>query len=369
MKLVPIKHIFKSIETDQLYKKVIICYHANCTDGFMAAAAAYSSIYSKAGINNVSVLPIHYNKALPFVSSLHLGAEVMFVDFCPEESVLDELIFGKSFLSKVTVYDHHIGRSDVIKSIIEKYKDKPTRVKLDIIFDTSRSGAMITYDEMKPDGIPLEFFTLAQDYDLWNHNGVSMCDVTYFATCIYSFIQNNSELMNEARKQTGYYVGLQLYTDAFLLIFNKLKLPLSYILSTGKSVAIEKQLEIEALLPFAVTENLTEEEGFDFTMVSCGSQYTSGFSAFIASNNPNSVVTLCHSVRDGKLLFGLRAGAKKLLSLHKLASIIEPTGGGHRDAAGVLTSKSLTDVIEIVKTYAALEITTNRKLDTLETDE
>ncbi len=120
-------------------------YHGECIDG---AASLWTAVNK-------------YKDEMKYVPLLHLDVETMkeqilphitpdsevtFADFAPAPAVMDAILEkmegGKG---KVKVIDHH-------QTAIKEYEGYPKRPNLELVFDRTRSGGRMTYDEINNGG-------------------------------------------------------------------------------------------------------------------------------------------------------------------------------------------------------------------------
>ena len=118
-------------------------YHANCTDGFTAAWAAWRT--DPTG----TFTPVHYGQTLPEPST----RLVYFLDFCPPRETLDDL----SARHSVCVLDHHLTAQAALRGW-----EGGTQV-----FDMERSGAGIAWDWFHDVNRRPPLITYVEDRDLW----------------------------------------------------------------------------------------------------------------------------------------------------------------------------------------------------------
>jgi len=124
-------------------------YHSNCADGFGAALAV------KVGLERFNDTcdfhPGVHGKAPPDVKD----REVLIVDFSYKRDVLLEMAkTAKSIL----ILDHHVSAE---KDLV----DLPDNVE--VIFDMTRSGAVIAWQHFNPNHTTPQLLLHIQDRDLW----------------------------------------------------------------------------------------------------------------------------------------------------------------------------------------------------------
>lgn len=131
-------------------KKYLILYHANCYDGFGAAYSAWKKLGESADYQAVS-----YGKPIP--ENAQNYEQVYIVDFSYPKDVLLNL----AEKTKVTVLDHHKTAEEDLREL--------KHPNLEIMFDMTKSGALITWDYFcrKPNiGCPA-LIQYISDRDLW----------------------------------------------------------------------------------------------------------------------------------------------------------------------------------------------------------
>lgn len=136
----------------------LVIYHAQCYDGFGSAWAAYR----KLGTKGVKYVPVGYgDKALP-----EIGEDVSHV-YVLDFSFPKEVLLDWSSRARVTVLDHHDTAQKRLEPLVGRHRD------LEIVFDMTRSGALITWeyfheddgDGYKPAPALIKYIS---DRDLWN---------------------------------------------------------------------------------------------------------------------------------------------------------------------------------------------------------
>jgi uncharacterized protein len=121
-----------------------ILYHANCTDGFGAAWAAWKLLGGRA-----VYIPASYGGEIPDVT----GKNVAIVDFSYPREVLEEM---REKANSLVLLDHHVTAEEALKGL--PYA----------IFDMSKSGAMLSWEFFHKDKEPPRMIKYIQDRDLWS---------------------------------------------------------------------------------------------------------------------------------------------------------------------------------------------------------
>lgn len=121
----------------------LVLYHANCTDGFGAAYAAWKLLGGKA-----EYVACKHGDPPPDVTDRN----VAILDFSYDEDTTRQMI---SIAERLVILDHH-------KSALVELHDIPNA-----IFDLNRSGAMIAWSYFHPGKEAPKFLRYIEDRDLW----------------------------------------------------------------------------------------------------------------------------------------------------------------------------------------------------------
>lgn len=138
-----------------------VLYHADCTDGFGAAWAAWKTLADRA-----TYMPVFHGSPPP---DLPREARVLLVDFSyPRE----ELLALRERVADLLVLDHHVSAQRELEG-------------LDFArFDMEHSGAALSWDFFNP-GQPLpELLAYVEDWDLWRHRLPESREVHDALACI-----------------------------------------------------------------------------------------------------------------------------------------------------------------------------------------
>lgn len=138
-------------------KKVLCCYHANCSDGFAAAWV----VHQAAEVDEVEFVPLAYyevEKNLPEGLNFD-GREVIIVDFSIKPEILLPAIKNANM---VIMIDHH-------KSAQEDWGNVELPNNMAFIHEKDKSGALLTWDHFHAGIIPApQVLQHISDRDLWN---------------------------------------------------------------------------------------------------------------------------------------------------------------------------------------------------------
>lgn len=146
-----------------------ILYHGNCADGFAAACLMFHALSCRQADESIHLQAVsHDDPAFP--EGLHdgNGEEVFYVDYTPPASVIhqlmgspqdpDDLVIPQVAL--LTIIDHHADKAKLHEGLVFS-EDTPVRS----IFDTSKSGALLTWEHHFPIPVPAAILLLDW-YDL-----------------------------------------------------------------------------------------------------------------------------------------------------------------------------------------------------------
>lgn len=126
-----------------------VLYHKNCYDGFGAAFAAFHAFTDL----DTQYISVGYNEPFP---ELELCSNVYIVDFSYPKDILLNLC---ELHEKVVVLDHHKTAQEMLQGI-----EHP---KLTIVFDMTKSGALLTWEYFFPSRPAPELIQYISDRDLW----------------------------------------------------------------------------------------------------------------------------------------------------------------------------------------------------------
>ncbi len=160
--------------------KVVIGYHADCTDGYTAAWVAYRHYMNDPNKPDVIPRPLYYNKPLPVeLEMCKEEDEVVFVDFCPSEDQLEDLLDRGM---RVTLIDHH-------PKAFETYARFQNRHNFSGLVSKDASGAKLTYQYYNPlsPGVP-ELIEAVSARDLWQHTPEQEALATGYRASFNSFL-------------------------------------------------------------------------------------------------------------------------------------------------------------------------------------
>lgn len=306
-------------------KMVIVGYHSHCMDGLGALAAAIMGLRDQ-GFEVVSI-PLDHgpsNKSLDKITDTidtlvlteSFGYQVYLVDFTFNNSQMIELLSGLGHQTRLTVIDHHKGQEETYKEIKRLFPHH----QLEIVYDLTKSGAVLTYEYFNPGLDVPQTLQYIQDRDLW------------------TWKLNDSESVNAG---LSFATGK---TDVDLLIktikYERKHLPM--MLFDGKTVNEELQTFSETLVQGNVkfikakvhpVPTLSTQQDIVVAHLFCPANYTSVTGSLLAQHYPEVDAVLMYEFGINDVKLSVRS--KKELAL-PLA--VKFGGGGHPNASGAVTS-------------------------------
>jgi len=126
------------------HKLIVVFYHAECTDGFTAAWAAWKKFGNRA-----DYVPIFHITPLPVGLK---NREIYFLDIVPEMLELRRIMKANA---RVVVLDHHVTR------------EKETKFASEYRYSLNHSGATLAWQYFFPGKPTPLFLKLVEEEDLW----------------------------------------------------------------------------------------------------------------------------------------------------------------------------------------------------------
>ena len=161
-------------------KDAVIFYHADCTDGFTAAWAAYQKFGNKA-----EYLAHFHEDAPPLLK----GREIYTLDMTFPEPVVKRLM--KDNL-RVTAIDHHVSTKEATLMT-----EQPS-------YALNHSGCVLTWKYFFPDQPAPKFLLAVEDVDLW-HNKLPSSAFLYSYLGLFDFnFKTWSKLIDNFEKPEEY---------------------------------------------------------------------------------------------------------------------------------------------------------------------
>jgi oligoribonuclease NrnB/cAMP/cGMP phosphodiesterase (DHH superfamily) len=215
-------------------QEVICFYHAECLDGWAAAMAVHAK---HSDTRPVKLVPVKYNDE----PTDYADKEVYVVDFSFDDRHLADLIHFSAILH---MYDHHEHSRDQFTRA-QSLKDLAITGTVDVIHDTTRSGALITWETLFPGAVP-SWVRAVSDHDLWQFEYTNTAVITEGllsnAMCISPFWLALTE--EDARSDSDQYRALmrEIETTGAAVINYRDTLIDFTIHSTATNVVINRQV-------------------------------------------------------------------------------------------------------------------------------
>lgn len=152
--------------------KALVIYHANCDDGFGAALAFWK--FMAPTYSQVTYHPGVYGEVPPPVDK---ETSVWILDFSYAPEVM--LSMAKN-AGNIHVLDHHVSAQRKWNQYFINDLTATCPENLDVQFDMSRSGAMMTLDLFAGSDVYNKMFEFLQDRDLWKFENPDTQFFTYY---------------------------------------------------------------------------------------------------------------------------------------------------------------------------------------------
>jgi oligoribonuclease NrnB/cAMP/cGMP phosphodiesterase (DHH superfamily) len=227
------------------------------------------------------------------------GREVYLVDFSFKRTQMKQLC---ELAQTVTVLDHHISAQEDLDGLEAEHAN------LEIVFDMSRSGAVVTWEYFHQQPVP-QLLLHVQDQDLWNFALEGTRDINA-ALMSYPF---DFALWHEVATSTQRFATL---------------------LSEGRAINRFRQEMIEGYKNRAVLGRIA---GFEVPIVNCPRAITSELLGELAEGHPFAAG---YQDKGEKRSWSLRSSRKRGEDVAKVAALFG--GGGHKNAAGFGTTLPAT---------------------------
>jgi len=278
--------------------KNVVLYHGNCFDGMASAWAAWKKFGDDA-----EYIPVNYGNELPELRQYARSPkdiDLYIVDFSYPRDILVGL---KDIFNKLVVLDHH----KTAKANCEG---------LDFcIFDMEKSGARLTWeyfhpmiwDNHTPQGTP-KLIQYVEDRDLWR------------------FALPDSEAIN------AYIQSFPMTLDAYQFLWSTLELNFEQCKYQGQAIERYKQTMVETQARAAVMRVI----GGCHVPVVNSSILFSEVGNYLCQHNTAPFAAYYVDRADGLRQWGLRSIGD--FDVSEIAK--KYNGGGHKNAAGVVTAQS-----------------------------
>ncbi|OGZ45862.1 MAG: hypothetical protein A3C84_03690 [Candidatus Ryanbacteria bacterium RIFCSPHIGHO2_02_FULL_48_12] len=260
--------------------RIAILYHAECSDGFGAAYAAWKKFGARA-----LYIPVPPNNAV--LPALAQGKEVYTLDYSFPPAIIPAVL---KKVESLTIIDHHISNKEAVLLATEH------------VFDLKHSGAMLTWSHFHPGKAIPRLLRHIEDSDLWKF----VLPYTRELQAVISLLPQD------------FHVWKKLERDVESSTHRKILVRDGALLLKQKAVQVERALQNAEDVMFA---------GYKCRMVN---------SAVHASEIGNA---LCKAGSPIGIIWS-RRGKSVIVSLRSLGDVdvsqiaMKYGGGGHRAAAG-----------------------------------
>jgi uncharacterized protein len=275
----------------------IIIYHANCHDGFAAAAVVYKFLMDKfKTVESCKFIPAAYGSAIPKNIK---NKRIIIVDFSYSAK---EIEFMEKEAESVVIIDHH-------KSAIEKTKNMK---KENLLLDMNNCGAVLAWKYFYGDKpIPL-FLKYIEDRDMWWHK-MEFSKEAFLGTTL---IPKSFPLWNDLLDHTN-------------------DIHMNKIIENGKILKLKEDEDISNLLKSAYLKKLTINKK-NFTVAYINSKlYRSELGHVLLEKYPKADFSASYFYNGywNSTTFSLRSRTEKSFDVSSIAE--KYGGGGHPCASGL----------------------------------
>lgn len=332
--------------------KAIVLYHANCTDGFSAAAVAFKALMPKHDVyreknlgkaghefvftdGHVVFRPVQYGQQLSdIIAELTLicsdGSPQTFAEYTlyilDFSFPVNQLDWVMEFVKELIVLDHHKSAQESLKNIIGdryiivepgEYTEKQLLQKgkhRNVVFDMDHCGAVMTHQYFFPNlEVPL-FLKYVQDRDLWQWKLPNSREVSAGIGLIPRDLRTFSQYAFRPSV-------IQLAEDGKLILTREKQLILSL---ASKAVFSHVENDKDSIEMFAVNSPIFQSE----------------ICEEILEQHPEIKVASCyfHDIEKDEFIFSVRSRQRDLPSSETALAVAKIfNGGGHDCAAGFRT--------------------------------
>jgi len=305
--------------------KTLVVYHKNCMDG-LGAAASYSTLV-KANLKEDMVFkaiqhgePAKENFMKNLTEDEKNCSELVFLDFSLDK---EQILETCNYFEKVLVIDHH-------KTAEADLQDLDNIKNLELIFDMTKSGAMLTWEYVYSkypkigEIIPIEFIQYIQDRDLWYWD---MFESKAFSEGLRLAVDRQK---NKLYKQNISLTDEEIELNAFLVICTYLEI--GEITEIGKILLEKTESMVNSKIKMDKLKSVWFGDlntGVEVLMLNATENISEIGNAICLKYNVPAMMYFI--LETGEVVFSLRS-TDDLPDVSKIAKAYG--GGGHRNACG-----------------------------------
>lgn len=309
-------------------EKYLICYHANCIDGWASAWACARGLFEVESISksDITLRAVNYNDDQQYYDEeIQQYSHIYFVDFSVSVAVLQQLC---THTVRVYVVDHHktardmyLNDPNVHNIVTTKNEDTDEVIKFTgqmaqafIIFNINESGATLTWKYFFGGYLPRLLWYI-RDYDLWK-----------FEDSATNYI--NRYLRIQEKDLMHWNLLQAKFEDEYKL---------QEIIKRGKAIHRYHLQLVADYVEQADKCFISGEEGF---ISNCSKHFADDVGQELAKRSGTFGCTYSQ-MKEGRIQFSLRSiGDYDVSELAK-----KHGGGGHKNAAGFILSQPSGDTI------------------------
>ncbi|MBF0265213.1 MAG: phosphoesterase [Gammaproteobacteria bacterium] len=272
----------------------LIIYHASCSDGFAAALAAKMYFDSLNHGNEEKLSCEFYAAKHGYEPPDCQNKDVYIVDFSYKKKQIIDLCEDAEH---VTIIDHHISAQRDLEGLENKIDN------LDIIFDMSHSGAVLSWQFFHETPVPL-LFKYIEDRDIWK----------------FELDDTDDILAAVSANKMSFKLWLSWIND---------ETSLKALKNEGSILNRSKQQQIDKYLKRA---RISQIAGYTVPVVNAPSNIVSDLLQILSKDYPFAI---SYEDREDRRVWQLRSSGKNAEDVSEVAKLFG--GGGHKNASGFST--------------------------------
>lgn len=276
----------------EITKSIVVFYHANCTDGFSAAWAAWK----KFGADAEYVATFHED-APPVALR---DKEIYTLDMTFTEPITRQLMTQNV---RVTAIDHHESTQAV------------TLMTHQSLYAADHSGAVLAWNYFHPTASTPTMLLSVEDMDLWRLKVPGTKELYAYLDLFPFEFQTWSQLI-----------------DAFEQPAER-----SHMIETGATLLQHEEKMIERLI--SKDAHLVELAGYQVHAINASSAFRQYMGTALAAQSPSGVGLVWWETGDGYIAVSLRSAG-----VTDVAAIAAQYGGGGHPYSAGFRVKSFTDI-------------------------
>lgn len=309
--------------------KPLVIYHADCTDGFGAAFAAWLKLG-----NEAEYLPMHYTDTSPdIMADMCRGREVYILDFSFKKLVMEHVFKAAK---RVVWLDHH-------KTAFEMWCGKhekgmvhianratewlPTLIDHTIVLDDNKSGALLAWEFFHGTEAPL-LIRHIDDRDRWQFKlkGSKELHAALASYQPWSFEQWKEKFWSPYTGAKGYFEEQlhMLYDEGAAILRAQ---------DVAVAQAVKHARQVKIIIAEYDTTDMCHDRLYNFSGLAVSCPLHQSEIGHELANKSGTFGLVWYMKEDGSIICSLRSNGD-----YDVSAIAKAFGGGgHKNAAGFQT--------------------------------